>query len=107
MRVYNKDMIKIGNESVISQYSYLCTAGHDTSSLMLPLITAPIEIEDHVWIAANCFIGMGVNISEGAIVGAGALVTKDVPAWTIVAGVPAKVIKQLTERTKIEHEIDN
>jgi putative colanic acid biosynthesis acetyltransferase WcaF len=92
--IYNKDMIIIGDDSVVSQYSYLCTAGHDTSSLMLPLITAPIEIEDHVWIAANCFIGMGVIISEGAIVGARSAVFKDVEPWTIVGGNPAKFIKK-------------
>ena len=98
--LYNKDLIRIGNESVISQYSYLCTAGHDTSSLMLPLITAPITIEDHVWIAANCFIGMGVNISEGAIVGARSAVFKNVEPWTIVGGDPAKFIKNRVIKNK-------
>lgn len=57
--------------------------------------TAPIIIKDHVWISYGACILKGVTIGEGAIVGAGSVVTKDVPAWTLVAGNPAKVIKQI------------
>lgn len=57
------------------------------------LITAPVNIEDHVWIGANVTITKGVNIGEGAVVAAGAVVTHDVPAHTIVGGLPARVIK--------------
>ena len=92
--LYNKDIIKIGDDSVVSQYSFLCTAGHDVSSLMLPLKTSPIVIEDHAWIAADCFVGMGVKIGEGAVVGARSAVFKDVEPWTIVGGNPAKCIKK-------------
>ncbi|WP_404427746.1 acyltransferase [Ureibacillus chungkukjangi] len=56
-------------------------------------MTAPIVIEDHVWIGLNATILKGVTIGKGAIVAAGAVVTKDVPAHSIVGGVPAKVIK--------------
>lgn len=57
--------------------------------------TKPIIIEDNAWIGMNCIILKGVTIGEGAIVGAGSVVTKDVPAWTLVAGNPAKIIKQI------------
>lgn len=57
--------------------------------------TAPVVIHDHAWISYNVCVLKGVTIGEGAIVGAGSVVTKDVPAWTMVAGNPAKVIKQL------------
>lgn len=54
----------------------------------------PVVIGDHVWIGAKAMIMKGVTIGEGAIVAAGAVVTKDVPPKTIVAGVPARVIKE-------------
>lgn len=55
----------------------------------------PIKICDDVWIGMNCIVLKGVTIGEGAIVGAGSVVTKDVPAWSVVGGNPAKVIKYL------------
>ena len=55
----------------------------------------PIKICNDAWIGMNVIILKGVTIGEGAIVGAGSVVTKDVPAWTVVAGNPAKVVKEL------------
>jgi acetyltransferase-like isoleucine patch superfamily enzyme len=55
----------------------------------------PIKIEDNAWIGINCIILKGVTIGEGAIIGAGSVVTRNVPAWTIAAGNPAKVIKEI------------
>jgi galactoside O-acetyltransferase len=55
----------------------------------------PIKICDDAWIGMNVIVLKGVTIGEGAIVGAGSVVTKDVPAWTVVAGNPAKVVKNL------------
>lgn len=55
----------------------------------------PVVIGNGVWIGANVTILGGVNIGDGAVVAAGAVVTKDVPAKTLVGGVPAKIIKQL------------
>ena len=92
--LYNKALIKIGDDSVVSQGSFLCTASHQISSCMLPLVVAPITIENHVWVAANAFVGMGVTVGEGAVVGATASVYKDVEPWTVVGGNPAKFIKK-------------
>lgn len=57
---------------------------------------APIIIEDDVWITMNCMIMKGVRIGKGAVIAAGAVVTRDVAPYTMVGGVPAKLIKQLT-----------
>ena len=63
--------------------------------------TKPIHICDKVWIGFNAIILKGVTIGEGAIVGAGAVVTKDVPPYTVVAGNPARVVKKLSPEEKI------
>lgn len=91
---YNPDKIIIGAHSVISQKAYLCSASHDITNSKHPLITAPIIIEDQVWIGADVFIGMGVTIKQGAVAGARASVYKDVEPWTVVGGNPAKFIKK-------------
>jgi putative colanic acid biosynthesis acetyltransferase WcaF len=85
--------IRIGAHTTVSQYSYLCGASHDFTRPDMPLIFAPIIIEDQAWVCADCFVAMGVTIGQGAVVGARSNVTKDVPPWTVVAGNPARVIK--------------
>lgn len=60
-----------------------------------PVKTKPVKICDDAWIGMNVIILKGVTIGEGAIVGAGSVVTRDVPSWTIVAGNPAQVVKQI------------
>jgi galactoside O-acetyltransferase len=57
--------------------------------------SAPIKICDKAWIGFNSIILKGVTIGEGAVIGAGTIVTKDVPAWSVVAGNPAKVVKEI------------
>lgn len=90
---YNPGKIIIGSKVVISQGAYLCTASHDITDAKNPLITAHIRIESFAWVAADAFIGMGVTVGQGAVVGARAAVFKDVEPWTVVGGNPAKFIK--------------
>lgn len=90
---YSMDKITLGSKVAVSQRAYLCTGSHDISSLLRPLVTRPIVIGDHAWICAESFIGPGVVIGEGAVVGARACVTRNVDAWTVVAGNPATRIK--------------
>ncbi len=91
---YCVDKVTIGSNVTVSQHSHLCTASHDFTRSAMPLITAPIKIEDQVWVCADVFVGMGVNIGEGAVVAARATVVKDVQPWTVVGGNPAKAIKK-------------
>lgn len=56
---------------------------------------APVKISNKVWIGFNCIVLKGVTIGEGSVVGAGSVVTKDVPPWTIVAGNPARIIREI------------
>jgi putative colanic acid biosynthesis acetyltransferase WcaF len=94
VKCYNVATIIIGSNTTVSQDASLCTASHDIFDPHHALITAPIVLEDQVWVAAEAFVGMGVTIHEGAVVGARAVVVKDVDPWTVVAGNPAKFIKQ-------------
>lgn len=89
---YNVAPIIIGDNATVSQGAYLCTASHDITDSLNHLITAPIKIEDQAWVAAKAYIGMGVTIGQGAVVGATASVYKDVDPWTVVGGNPAKII---------------
>ena len=86
--------ITIGRKATVSQYSYLCSASHDISDPSLRLTSAPIVISDGAWVFADAFIGPGVTIGEGAVVGARASVFKDVDAWVVVGGNPARFIKK-------------
>ena len=90
--------ITIGDGSLIGHNVVLVTVNHAlepeknrTNSY------APIHIGEHVWIGSNATILAGVNIGQWAVVAAGAVVTKDVPAYTVVGGVPARVIKRVNE----------
>ena len=94
VNIYNCTDIYADSKTVISQYAHLCTASHEISSHDNHLIFAPIHIESFAWVASDAFIGMGVTIGEGAVVGARACVFKDVEPWTVVGGNPAKFIKK-------------
>lgn len=91
--IYNLAKVRVGANSVISQRAYLCTATHDYTKVDFPLYSRPITIGASAWIAACAFIAPGIEVGEGAVVGACSVVTKDVPAWTVCAGNPCRVIR--------------
>ncbi|WP_035899265.1 putative colanic acid biosynthesis acetyltransferase [Leeuwenhoekiella sp. MAR_2009_132] len=91
---YNQGSITIGVNTIVSQKTYLCASTHDFEKSNFPLICKPIIIGDSVWIAANAFVGPGVVIQNGAVVGARAAVFKYVDSWTVVGGNPAQFIKK-------------
>jgi putative colanic acid biosynthesis acetyltransferase WcaF len=92
--VYNLGPITIGKYVTISHRAHLCAGTHDYSRPDLPLLKPPIHILDQAWICADAFVGPGVEIGEGAIVGARAVVVKDIEPWMVVAGNPAQPIKK-------------
>jgi putative colanic acid biosynthesis acetyltransferase WcaF len=92
--VYNLGRVTIGARATISHRAHLCAGTHDHTKADFPLLRLPIVIGAQAWICADAFVGPGVTIGEGAIVGAAAVATKDVKPWMIVAGNPAREIKR-------------
>ena len=92
--LYAMSPIEIGNDVCISESVSILTGTHDVTSVNFDLVTKPIKVCDKVWIATGAMILPGVTIGEGAVIAAGAVVTKDVEPWTIVGGNPAKFIKK-------------
>ncbi|MCK1269274.1 MULTISPECIES: putative colanic acid biosynthesis acetyltransferase [unclassified Bradyrhizobium] len=90
---YSQDRIVIGKRVIISQGSHLCTGSHDINDANFQLITKPIVISDNAWIAAECFVGPGVNVGEGAVLGARGVAFRDLNSWTVYTGNPAQAIK--------------
>lgn len=90
---YCVDKIRIGAYSTVSQYSFLCSASHDFTKAEMPLVTAPINIGEYVWITADVFVGPGVTIGDGAVVTARSSVFSDVPAWVVARGNPAMSVR--------------
>lgn len=91
--LYCQDKIIIGRRAVISQGAHLVAGTHDYSKVGFPLITKPIYIGDHVWIAAEAFVHPGISIGEGSVVGARSVVTQDLPEWMVCAGHPCVALK--------------
>ena len=85
--------IRIGAQTTVSQYSFLCTASHDYTRADMPLVTAPITIGELVWITADVFVGPGVTIGDGAVVTARSSVFTDIPPWVVARGNPAVPVK--------------
>jgi galactoside O-acetyltransferase len=88
----------IGDNVMVGPNVVMDTSAHNSDDVDRPmkeqgLSFAPIVVEDDVWIGANVVVICGVTIGRGTIVGAGAVVTRDVPPYSVVGGVPARVLK--------------
>ncbi len=92
------DVIQIGKDCLVGPRVSFETASHDrflNNIKVRPYFTKPIVVQDSVWIGAGAIILPGVTIKEGAVIAAGAVVNRDVEAFTVVGGIPAKRIKEL------------
>ncbi|PTT02660.1 acyltransferase [Pedobacter sp. HMWF019] len=101
-RLDNRGRISIGENVSISQEVLILTADHDTEAADFKGREKPVRIEDFVWIGTRAIILPGVTIGYGALIAAGAVVNKDVAPYSIVGGVPAKLLK--TRRKDLNYQ---
>jgi acetyltransferase-like isoleucine patch superfamily enzyme len=85
--------IDIRNNVSISPEVYIVSLEHDPDSPAFATRGGPVVIEDHVWIGARAFVAPGVRLGEGAVIGAGAVVTRDINPYRVAVGVPAREIR--------------
>ena len=92
--------ISIGENVLIAPNVTICTTNHPMHYLSRPhgeMYCRKVVIEDYVWIGSNAVICPGVTVGRGAVIGAGSVVTKDIPPMCFAAGVPCRVIREITE----------
>ncbi|MFV0563951.1 DapH/DapD/GlmU-related protein [Malaciobacter mytili] len=95
------EMIKLGNNVLIASKVYITDHDHGDTSLdslkmnpiNRPIVSKPVMIEDDVWIGEGAMVLKGVTIGKNSVVAAGAVVTKSIPPFSIVGGVPAKILR--------------
>jgi len=96
--LYTLGEIEIGPRAIIAQEAYLCTGTHDLTVTHVPLQVARITVGADVFVGARAFVLPGISLGDGAIIGACAVVTRNVPARTLVAGNPARMIREVSRK---------
>jgi putative colanic acid biosynthesis acetyltransferase WcaF len=96
VEIFNHAKVRIKSNTLISQYSFLCTSSHDYTLTNMPLIYSDIDIGSECWIAAGVFIGPGVKIGDGSVIGARSVVSRSMPERMVCAGNPCRPIKPRT-----------
>ncbi|MEW9108874.1 2,3,4,5-tetrahydropyridine-2,6-dicarboxylate N-acetyltransferase [Cytobacillus gottheilii] len=96
--------VVLGGRATVGKNCHI-GAGSVLAGVIEPPSAKPVVVEDDVVIGANAVVLEGVTVGKGAVVAAGAIVIDDVPPYTVVAGTPAKVIKEIDEKTKSKTEI--
>ena len=91
---YSMDRITIGDYALVSQGAHLCAGSHDISDPSFQLISKPIVINSQAWVAAEAFVGPGVTVGKGAVLGARGVAFRSLDPWTVYAGNPAKPLKK-------------
>jgi len=91
--LYSLGEINIGNNVAVAHKVYFNTGGHDYTKITFDIFAQPINVEDECWITNDCYIGPGVTIGFGSIVGARSTVLKSMPSGKICYGSPAKPVR--------------
>ncbi|GAB7553330.1 hypothetical protein NRB_28360 [Novosphingobium sp. 11B] len=91
---YNQGSIVVGARVTISQNVTLCASTHDINDPLFPLLLRPICIENDAWVAAEAFVGPGVTIKAGAVLGARGVAMRELSPWTFYTGNPATELKK-------------
>jgi putative colanic acid biosynthesis acetyltransferase WcaF len=91
---YNMALVKVGAWSIISQRATLCGGTHDVDRRDFKLIVKPIMLEPYCWVASEAFVGPGVTMCEGSVLGARGVAFRDLLPWTVYAGNPAQRIRE-------------
>jgi putative colanic acid biosynthesis acetyltransferase WcaF len=91
--ILSLDQVTIGSHVCISQRAFLCTGSHDHRVESFDLMTKAIQVEDSCWIGAQVFVGPGVQLGQGSVVAAGAVLVRNVEAGTVVGGNPARPLR--------------
>jgi putative colanic acid biosynthesis acetyltransferase WcaF len=91
--IYNAARVSLGAYAIVSQQAYVCTATHDFNDPTFPMVVAPIALGARAWVCARACVLPGISLGDGAVLGLAAVATKDLEAWQIHAGNPARRIK--------------
>jgi putative colanic acid biosynthesis acetyltransferase WcaF len=91
--IYSQGPITIHEFATVAQEAYLCTGYHDFELKSTPLHTKPIVVEKWAFVGGRAWVGPGVTIGEGCIIGAMSLVTKSTKPWMVYAGIPARELR--------------
>ncbi|MDE8650481.1 putative colanic acid biosynthesis acetyltransferase [Novosphingobium album (ex Liu et al. 2023)] len=97
--VYCQGPISIGDYTVVSQGAHLCAGTHDIADPYFQLVTRPIHIGARAWIAAEAFVGPGVTVGDGAVLGARCVAMRDIEPWSVYSGNPARFLKPRVMRS--------
>lgn len=97
-RIYNQGHVSIGEYAVISQRAHLCASSHDPDDPHFQLVLRPIVIASRCWVAAEAFVGPGVTMADGAILGARAALFEDAGPHEIYRGNPAVLVRKRNMR---------
>jgi putative colanic acid biosynthesis acetyltransferase WcaF len=94
VEVYNPALVTFGSHAIVSQGAYICGATHDYNDPAFPLLAYRMALGAYSWICARAAVAPGVHVGEGAVLGLGAVATRDLQPWTVYGGNPAEIVRE-------------